>query len=510
MPHTPRPTDVPGAPHPPAEPSTPNAAAGAVDAAPAAQGVGGAQAAPARGWSAPLSLRIWLAVVLAVAVLTLLVGWVWRLAAEPPLRDVVVRDASGQVIGRGLLRGAPRPDSKAADPAGPPWPMHPMGPADAAHPRMGRRFEGADWADRPLHPAGPGGAGAPAAGEGGTLASPAEPEFDVRMHNGQMMRMHVQRAPASLWTRPPFGFAWMLIWVALAVALATYPIVRRLTRRLEALQAGVQRLGAGDLSARVDARGGDEVAYLAGRFNETAARIQALVGARDALLAAQRSLLANASHELRSPLARIRMGLELLGERPNAAVRDEIARNIGELDALVEEILLASRLDAQTADLGPIEPVDLLGLAAEECARVQAELDWIAPAPAQGWDVPGVAKLLRRALRNLLENARRHADGPVQLTLQARGAAIAISVCDRGPGVPEALCERIFEPFFRLPGASERAGGVGLGLALVRSIAQRHGGGVSCAPRAGGGACFTLVLPTQGPMRATSASTTAA
>src|SRR5205085_10938937 len=104
-------------------------------------------------------------------------------------------------------------------------------------------------------------------------------------------------------------------------------------------------------------------------------------------------------------------------------------------------------------------------------------------------------RLLRRAIRNLLENARRYTSGPVTVILHQEGAQAVLRVCDRGPGVPEAERERIFEPFYRLRGASEREGGVGLGLALVRSITQRHQGTVHCEENPGGGACFVLTLP---------------
>jgi signal transduction histidine kinase len=215
-------------------------------------------------------------------------------------------------------------------------------------------------------------------------------------------------------------------------------------------------------------------------------------------------LLANASHELRSPLARIRMGLELLGGGSSAA-RQEIARNIAELDALIDEILLASRLDLTEPDQaigqGRWEEVDLLGLAAEECARVGSELD-VAP----DWSGPvvrGEARLLRRLVRNLLENARRHGASAGEagidtvLTQCASPAGVELRVIDHGAGVPLAWRERIFEPFFRLPGASEREGGVGLGLALVKTIALRHGGRVHCEATPGGGATFVVWLPGQ-------------
>jgi signal transduction histidine kinase len=173
----------------------------------------------------------------------------------------------------------------------------------------------------------------------------------------------------------------------------------------------------------------------------------------------------------------------------------EISRNITELDQLIEEILLASRLDAQEADMGTVEAVDWVALAAEECARCEAQLEVDLGSNDNALWVQGVSKLLRRALRNLLENARRHAAGTPTVTLSRAGGNAVIKVCDQGPGVDAAYQDRIFEAFFRLPGTSERDGGVGLGLALVRSIALRHGGTVVCSSRPGGGACFTLALP---------------
>jgi signal transduction histidine kinase len=399
-----------------------------------------------------LYVRIWLAVVLAVAVLTLLVGWAWRLAADPPLRDVVIRNEAGQIIGNG-------------------------------HSRMMRAPGGTEESGPPFGPNHPYGSG---------------PEFLVRMNDGQIIHMHLPRPPRSPWTRPPFGFFWTLALVGIAVALATYPIIRKLTRRLETLQNGVEKWGEGDLSIRFPVNGNDEVAFLASRFNHAAERIETLVKSHESLLASQKSLLANASHELRSPLTRIRMGLELMGAPSSPAFKNEISRNIAELDQLIEEILLASRLDAREADLGTIESVDLIGLAAEECARVNAELEvqlLDAPAGASALLVQGVTKLLRRVMRNLLENARRHAAGDITVTLGTTAGQAVIRVCDRGPGVPPELRERIFEPFYRLPGATERDGGVGLGLALVKSIAIRHGGSVFCENRPDGGACFVVQLP---------------
>ena len=271
-----------------------------------------------------------------------------------------------------------------------------------------------------------------------------------------------------------------------AVAAGAFPVVRRLTRRLEALKQGVEAFGAGALHQRVAQDGHDEVAALGASFNRSAARIEAL-------LRAHQSLLANASHELRSPLARLKMALAMLDDAQpaeRAALQREIQTDIAELDALVEEVLLASRLDAAVPDhTTPPEPVDLLGLAAEEAARVGAEVR------GPSVIVAGDERLLRRGVRNLLENARRYGGGDVAVQVQSDGATGVVQVLDRGPGVPEVYRDRIFEPFFRLPGHAEREGGVGLGLALVRQIAQRHGGSVACAPREGGGSVFSLRVP---------------
>jgi signal transduction histidine kinase len=414
-----------------------------------------------------LYLRIWLAIVVAVGLLALAVGGLWQVALDGQreqainrtAREIVLRNSAGDVVGQAPARAVRVP------------------------------------------------------GEG--------LEFQVTMVDGQTLYINLprpNRAPGSAvpaqraqsWLQSPMGFAWLLGLVALAVALGAYPVVRRLTKRLEMLQKGVERWGDGDLSTRLPVQGEDEIAFLASRFNVAAERVQTL-------LQSHKALLANASHELRSPLARIRMGLALMGQSDTAptaerAQRQEIARSITELDELIDEILLASRLDLPDADdsasLGPIEEVDLIGLAAEECARTGAELD-VAPGTAPLL-VQGHARLLRRLLRNLLENARRYGKPPgsevpgpavaaeVQLLLTRGGSGPApiavVTVEDQGPGVPADLRERIFEPFYRLPGASEREGGVGLGLSLVKTIAERHGGGVRCEARKGGGARFVVTL----------------
>ncbi|CAM3889926.1 sensor histidine kinase [Roseateles saccharophilus] len=278
----------------------------------------------------------------------------------------------------------------------------------------------------------------------------------------------------------------VLVLLFVGVAAGAYPVVRRLTRRLEVLKRGVEQFGAGQLGHRVDDSGSDEVAALAGSFNQAADRIETL-------LRSHQSLLANASHELRSPLARLKMAFAML-EDAGPAQRERLAReidvNIAELDALVEEVLLASRLEAGSA-LGDTHAVELLALGAEEAARSEVAFE----PETDSARIDGQERLLRRALRNLLDNARRYGGPEVQLTLRPVAGGYEFVVADRGPGVPAEMRERIFEPFFRLPGHAEMAGGVGLGLSLVKQIAERHGGSVRCLPRDGGGSRFVLFLP---------------
>ena len=311
-----------------------------------------------------------------------------------------------------------------------------------------------------------------------------------------------QRQDDSPWMSPWFHrpvtpgapgvstLAIVLVLLFIGVAVGAYPVVRRLTRRLETLKRGVEQFGAGQLHHRVDDSGRDEVAAVAHSFNQAAERIETL-------LRSHQTLLANASHELRSPLARLKMAFAMLDDAAPAQ-RERLAReidvNIAELDALVEEVLLASRLEAGSS-VGETHVVELLALGAEEAARAGASFE----PEADSARVDGQERLLRRAVRNLLDNARRYGGPEVELALRPVAGGYELVVADRGPGVPAELRDRIFEPFYRLPGHAEMAGGVGLGLSLVKQIAERHGGSVRCLPRDGGGSRFVIFLPAAKP-----------
>jgi signal transduction histidine kinase len=303
------------------------------------------------------------------------------------------------------------------------------------------------------------------------------PVWSFRLRDGRII---VVRPPIET-RRGGVGFFGYLALVALLLGIGSYPIVRGLTRRLERLQRGVESLGAGDLTARVKVEGKDEVARVAESFNRAAKRIEELVGAH-------KMLLAHASHELRTPLTRLRMGVEFLRDKADPARRGELERDIAELDQLIDEILLSSRLDA-LHELEHVEDVDLLALAAEEAARFEH-----ATVTGEPITVRGDARLLRRLVRNLIENAERHGAPPIEIEVAKTASAAELRVFDHGPGVAEADRERIFEPFYSATVAGESRRGVGLGLALVRQIARRHGGDVKPVPGRDGRSGFVVSL----------------
>ena len=306
--------------------------------------------------------------------------------------------------------------------------------------------------------------------------------IQVRLDDGRWLSVALPPRQHGDHFRRFLGF---LALLALVIGAGSLPLARRITRRLQRLQDGVEQLGAGDLSARVEVRGRDEVARLAVAFNRAAGRIEELVER-------QRRVLASASHELRSPLARIRMTLGLLesDDEERQGFIDGAVRDTTELDELIEHLLLTARLEA-TGPVADPQPVELLELAREAAASTGAEVS------GESVTVAGDPIMLALLLRNLLENARRHGgDSDVEILLVRRDGSVELAVEDRGPGIPEQERERIFEPFYRPAGHREGTqGGGGLGLALAREIARHHGGDVVHEPREGGGSRFVVSLP---------------
>jgi signal transduction histidine kinase len=338
---------------------------------------------------------------------------------------------------------------------------------------------------RPLFQAGTVPLAVPARFSPGWHHTPRGPLWLTDLGDGRML---------GLRERGHFGprgrlFLPILCALLIAMAIGLHPLSRSITRRVEQLAEGARRWGEGDLAHRVPVDGKDEIAALAERFNQAAQAIQSL-------LTQERQMLATASHELRSPLTRIRVALELLAEEGDAGRRAELARkssdDIAELDALVEELLMAARTQPGLPRR-PLVVTDLHPLVAAEAEAVSAQmLGDASPVP-----YACEAAMLKRMVRNLLINARVHGNGSaIRAELRQQEKDLLVAVEDDGPGVPEAERERIFAPFYRPPGPRPPGDtGLGLGLALVRQIARYHGGEVTYVARQPRGSRFEVRLP---------------
>ncbi len=283
------------------------------------------------------------------------------------------------------------------------------------------------------------------------------------------------------------------------IGVTVYLLVRRLEFRLSALERAAEHIAAGDLAARVPDAGHDAVGRLAATFNGMARHLQRL-------LAVQREMTSGVAHELRTPVARLRFGLEMAEQAQDAGARGKylegMDRDIDDLDRLVDEMLVYSRLE-QGAPLLHMQPVDLAALVEQvirELAPLRPEVSVLLGDCRLAADgncrVEAEPHYLRRALSNLVSNAMRYAEARVQVSFAIDDERACLQVEDDGPGVPEADRDRVFEPFLRLDDSRTRAsGGHGLGLSIVRRILYWHGGRVQLGDSPLGGARFSLVWP---------------
>jgi two-component system OmpR family sensor kinase len=273
--------------------------------------------------------------------------------------------------------------------------------------------------------------------------------------------------------------------------LASFAVARRLGRPLRDLEAVAREIGEGKLQSRV--RLGwhqpGEVGALAESINEMAARIEKQ-------LSDQRELLAAVSHEIRAPLSRLRVLVEMLrGRGADAAMLGKLEREIVEIDSLVGDLLASSRLDLSIFAFRPLNAVELATEALDRAGLPPELLEVRTQDPL----FDGDATLVARALANLLDNAARHAGGATGLFIQEDGpTSIVMEVVDAGPGFDQETLPRAFEAFQR--GSVERRGSssLGLGLALVRRIAEAHGGAAWAENRPEGGARVALRFARQG------------
>jgi two-component system sensor histidine kinase CpxA len=282
--------------------------------------------------------------------------------------------------------------------------------------------------------------------------------------------------------------------IVLVIALMGWILAAHLAAPLRRLRRLVDQFGRGELATRSHSTRQDEIGELSRSFDEMAGRIETL-------LSAERRLLQDVSHELRSPLTRLDVAVDL------ASTSDEpgeylgrIKRDIGRLTVLVNELLQLTRAEGDPVAHG-LEVValdELLDDLIEDCeVEARAKGCWLERTHTEPCSLRGESELLRRAMENIVRNAIRHAPErtAIEIGLETVGEVATIGVRDRGPGVPDHLLGAIFEPFFRVEGDRSRAsGGVGLGLAIARRAVDLHHGRIT-AKNAGPGLVVQIELP---------------
>ncbi len=304
----------------------------------------------------------------------------------------------------------------------------------------------------------------------------------------------VGRSPFADDRRPLRAVA-VIATIASVLALVSIPLVKRIVRPLRVIGDTTRTLGEGDLSARTGLDRRDEIGQLARQVDDMAESLE-----RSSKI--ERELLANVSHELRTPMARLRVALELAGEVGDdrrAELLADALRDVDEVDALTEDILMSARLERGGAlvpeehEVGPWIESILEG----------ARRSW----PGRSLVLAGGAgrarfdaKWLGRAVANVVENALKYSEDEVTVSVQEEDG-LAITVRDRGIGIPEAERERIFAAFYRVgEGSGGRRGGFGLGLTLARRVVKAHGGRLRLESEEGRGSTFTLQIPKAPPL----------
>ena len=305
--------------------------------------------------------------------------------------------------------------------------------------------------------------------------------------------------------------SWLLVRglaVLVTAGIVCYGLAWYLTRRLGRLRTATRALAQGDLSVRVgESLGGspDELTDLGRDVDEMAERLETLI-------ASERRLLQDVSHELRSPLARLVVALELLRQRkgvPGAPEIERIELEAARIDELIGRVLTLLRLETASPAAEPASTVDLAGLVSDVAADAEFEAAAARRLVVVSTDpcvVTGDESMLRSAIENVIRNAIRYTseDSAVEVTLRRiPGAAgnssdAVVSIRDHGPGVPEDALENLFRPFYRVDdGRARESGGAGLGLAIADRAVRLHGGTVTAANAPDGGLIVVIRLPAE-------------
>lgn len=282
----------------------------------------------------------------------------------------------------------------------------------------------------------------------------------------------------------------VILVVGLILALS-YLTVRWLFRPLGWLTSGMQKMGRGDLDARIPVRKHDELGELASTFNEMSDRIREQVKAKQ-------QLLRDVSHELRSPMTRMKVAAEFIEDEK---IRQRITADLDEMEAMTGEILESERLTSEQGGLN-MERVDLARLVSDLVSTYSDTRPGVETAANGPAPVNADPERVRALLRNLIDNAIKYSDrqpNPVSVTLESQPQHVLVTVEDYGDGIPEGDLALIFEPFYRVDKSRHRAtGGYGLGLSLCRKIMEAHGGSLEVQSKVGEGTRFTARFPAPG------------
>jgi signal transduction histidine kinase len=283
---------------------------------------------------------------------------------------------------------------------------------------------------------------------------------------------------------------WLLLLLMVAVVFIAHAVLRRLLRPLRELGDGVALLSSGQLDVTVPQRRHDEFGALAEAFNRMVSRVRDMIRARD-------QLLLDVSHELRSPVTRMKVALELL---PEGDKKHRMAADLDEMELMISELLELERLREGRIRKERRNIVPILEAVVESCQDRAPGARIVSAAREIVLQVD--ADKLQTVIRNLVENAMKYSlpdSRPVEVSAVEENGQVTIRVTDDGPGIPAEDLESIFEPFFRVDRSrSRRSGGYGLGLSISKRIVEAHGGNITAMNNPGRGASFVTILPKNG------------
>ncbi|RTZ86985.1 MAG: hypothetical protein DSY95_02865, partial [SAR324 cluster bacterium] len=309
----------------------------------------------------------------------------------------------------------------------------------------------------------------------------------VQTNNGRFIFAEI----VDDWHGISFALPWIIAVLGLVglVLTGTWLILRKILQPLNWLSDGVYALGEGNLEHRLPEKRGDELGNLAKAFNRMSERIREMLSARE-------QLLLDVSHELRSPLTRMKVALEFI---PEDASRESLLDDVQEMEQMVTEILETARLKSEYGQLN-LQKTDLVKLIQDICITFEGQTPGIrfenAPETCQTF---ADAEQIETVLKNLLANALKYSpaeNAPVEIRLKKSDAGTLIEIQDHGPGIQDEELDLIFEPFYRTDKSRNRKnGGYGLGLSLCKTIIEAHGGTIDVQSNTGKGAMFSLHLP---------------